>query len=310
MKIVILDKMTLGDDIDLSGFDQFGEVVMYESTTKAQTSERIGQAQIVVTNKVVIDQEVMDTCDIKLICVAATGMNNIDLAYAKAKGIEVKNVAGYSTPSVVQTTFALALYLIGKMRYYDDYTKGDGWVNSPVFTNLTAPYTDIAGKTWGIIGLGAIGKEVAKVAAAFGAKVQYYSTSGQNSDATYERVDLNRLLESSDILSIHAPLNDQTLGLINADNLPKLKKNAVLLNLGRGGIIDEAALAAYIDVSEISVGLDVLSKEPMEAQHPLRNIQRKEALCITPHIAWASVESRIKLVEGICNNIATFLGGK
>jgi glycerate dehydrogenase len=305
-KIVILDKKTLGDDIDLSCFNSFGEVVMYDSTDFSQTLQRVKDADIVITNKVIIDKDIMDGSDIKLICVAATGMNNIDLEYAKTKNITVKNVAGYSTPSVVQTTFSLALYLIGKLKYYDDFTKGDGWVNSPIFTNLQQPYFDIEGKIWGIIGLGDIGKRVAKVADAFGADVCYYSTSGKNRDESYKRVELEELLKTSDIISIHAPLNNQTNNLINSNNLNLLKENALLLNLGRGGIINEKDLAEYMDKSNILVGLDVLEYEPMRSDNPLRKIKSKDRLFITPHIAWASVESREKLVKGICKNIENY----
>ena len=305
-KIVILDKKTLGDDIDLSCFNSFGEVVMYDSTDFSQTLQRVKDADIVITNKVIIDKDIMDGSDIKLICVAATGMNNIDLEYAKTKNITVKNVAGYSTPSVVQTTFSLALYLIGKLKYYDDFTKGDGWVNSPIFTNLQQPYFDIEGKIWGIIGLGDIGKRVAKVADAFGADVCYYSTSGKNRDESYKRVELEELLKTSDIISIHAPLNNQTNNLINSNNLNLLKENALLLNLGRGGIINEKDLAEYMDKSNILVGLDVLEYEPMKSDNPLRKIKSKDRLFITPHIAWASVESREKLVKGICKNIENY----
>ncbi len=311
MRIVILDKKTLGDDIDLSGFDSFGEVLMHESTTKDETKSRVQDADIVITNKVVIDREIMDAGDIKLICVAATGMNNIDLEYAKSKNIIVKNVAGYSTPSVVQTTFSLALYLIGKLKYLDEYTKSDeGWIKSAIFTNLDKPYFDIAGKTWGIIGLGSIGKEVSKVASSFGANVQYYSTSGRNRDENIQRSSLEDLLKTSDIISIHSPLNVQTNNLINKENLPLLKDNAILLNLGRGGIINEADLAKHIDANNILVGLDVLEVEPMQKDNPLRDIKDANKLFITPHIAWASRESRIKLVDGICKNIEEYLGEK
>jgi len=307
-KIVILDKKTLGDDIDLSCFASFGEVVMYESTKPKQTLQRVEDADIVVTNKVVIDKYILDNSDIKLICVAATGMNNIDLEYADKKGISVKNVAGYSTPSVVQTTFSLALYLIGKLKYYDEFTKGDGWVNSPIFTNLQQPYFDIAGKTWGVIGLGDIGKKVAEVAGAFGADVCYYSTSGKNRDDSFKRVDLDELLKTSDIISIHAPLNEKTKNIINSDNLNLLKDKALLLNLGRGGIINEKDLAEHMNKSNILVGLDVLEYEPMKSDNPLREVKEKDRLFITPHIAWASVESRIKLVKGICENIKDHIG--
>ncbi len=305
MKIVLLDGATLGDDIDLSSL---GELTYYATTSKDQTLSRVKDADIVITNKVVIDRDIMENSNIKLICVAATGMNNIDLEYAKEKAIEVKNVAGYSTPSVVQTTFSIALYLIGKMRYYDDFTKGDGWLKSEIFTNLQQPYFDIAGKTWGVIGLGSIGKEVAKVAKAFGANMIYYSTSGVNRDNTFQRSSLENLLQTSDIISIHAPLNDSTKDLLNKTNLKLLKSKAIILNLGRGGIINEKALASYIDESDISVGLDVLEREPMAKDSPFRWVKNRDRLLITPHIAWASYDSRVKLVEGICKNINNFIG--
>ena len=305
MKIVLLDGSTLGDDIDLK---DLGEITYYATTSKEQTLERVKNADIVITNKVVIDKEIMESSTIKLICVAATGMNNIDLDHAFKMGIEVKNVAGYSTASVVQTTFSMALYLIEKMRYYDDFTKGNGWIESEIFTNLQQPYFDISGKTWGIIGLGTIGKEVAKIAQAFGANVLYYSTSGVNRDSNFQRSALENLLQNSDIISVHAPLNEATKDLLNRDNLNLLKPQAVVLNLGRGGIINENALAAYIDESQISVGLDVLEKEPMIDTSPFREVKGEDRLLITPHIAWASYESRVKLVDGICKNIKIFLG--
>ncbi len=307
MKIVLLDGSTLGEDIDLSAL---GEIVYYATTSKEERLERVKDADIVITNKVVIDRDIMKDSNIKLICVAATGMNNIDLEYAKERGIEIKNVAGYSTTSVVQTTFSMALYLIGKMRYYDDFTKGNGWVESDIFTNLDKPYFDIAGKTWGIIGLGSIGKEVAKVAKAFGANIIYYSTSGVNRDSDFQRTSLENLLQTSDIISIHAPLNESTKDLLNETNLKLLRPKAVILNLGRGGIINEKALASYIDKSEISVGLDVLEKEPMSQNSPFREVEGRDRLIITPHIAWASYDSRVKLVDGICKNIENFLGEK
>ncbi len=311
MKIVILDKDTLGNDIDTKCLESFAQVISYPFTKKEDTLHRVQEMDIVITNKVVIGKNIMDNSDIKLICVAATGMNNIDLSYAKEKNITVKNVTGYSTPSVVQTTFAMALYLIGKIRYLDDYTKSDeGWVKSPIFTHLENPYFDINAKTWGVIGLGTIGKEVAKVASAFGAKILYYSTSGRNRNSEFQRASLDDLLKNSDIISIHAPLNDQTNNLINQQNLKYLKDNAVLLNLGRGGIINERDLANFIDQSNIQVALDVLEYEPIQEQNPLRSVKNKDRLLITPHIAWASKESRERLVEGICKNIKEFMEGE
>ena len=309
MKIVVLDSDTLGADVDRSCFEAYGEVVSYPVTAPHETLERVRGADIVITNKVVIDREVMDGSDIRLICVAATGMNNIDLDYAREKGIAVKNVAGYSTPSVVQTTLAMVLHFMSDLDYFDRYAKrDDGWCRSRIFTHTQHPWHDLEDKTWGIIGLGAIGKRVARAAEALGANILYYSTSGSNRDDEFQRTTLEDLLYTCDIVSIHAPLNDKTYHLIDKRNLTELKSGAILLNLGRGGIIDEADLAAYIDESDIRVGLDVLEREPIAEDHPLRSVRAQDRLLLTPHIAWASVESRARLIEGICDNIKTYLG--
>jgi glycerate dehydrogenase len=310
MKITFLDSSTLGDDISLSRFEELAEVDIYETTRSDETLERVKDADIVVTNKVVIDREIMQKSSIKLICVAATGMNNIDLDSAKELGIEVKNVAGYSTSSVVQLTFALSLYLINEIGYFDEYTKSGRWCESEIFTHLGRSFFDINGKTWGIIGLGAIGKEVAKIATAFGCEVIYYSTSGKNSDVSYKRAELEELLKESDIVSIHAPLNENTTALIDMNRLKLLKRGAVILNLGRGGIIVEEDLANFIDSSDIKVALDVIESEPMRDDNPLLRVKAKDRLLITPHIAWASRESREKLVDGIYENIINFIGEK
>ncbi len=308
MKLVFLDAKTLGDDISLDRFKEFGEVEVYPSTSPSQTLQRVKDADVVITNKVVIDRAIMKKSNLKLICVAATGMNNIDLESAKELEIEVKNVAGYSTTSVVQLTFALALSLINNISYFDNYSKSkDGWQRSDVFTHFTPTFFDISGKTWGIIGLGTIGSEVAKVASAFGANIIYYSTSGKNQNNNYKRVEFKELLKTSDIISIHAPLNSDTKNLINSTNLPLLKDNVILLNLGRGGIINEKELANFMDKSNILVGLDVVESEPIKSDNPLLNIKNKNNLLLTPHLAWASVESRKRLVEGIYQNIKDFL---
>jgi lactate dehydrogenase-like 2-hydroxyacid dehydrogenase len=307
MNIVILDAKTLGDDIDLSALDQFGKVIKYETTDISETYERIRNATIVITNKVVISKLHMQRCPLlKLICVAATGMNNIDLEAASQIGIEVKNVAGYSTQSVVQHTFAMTLYLLEKMAYYDKAVKSETWSRSGLFTDVSHPFFEIAGKKWGIIGLGEIGKGVAKVATSFGANVSYYSTSGKNNDATYPQQSLDELLSSCDIISIHAPLNEQTQNLIHADNLKFLKEESILINVGRGGIINEADLAKEMDSRMIYTGLDVVEKEPIPTDNPLLHIEAQDRLLITPHIAWTSKEARVKLLEGIVENIRTF----
>lgn len=308
MNIVILDAKTLGDDLDLSVLDQFGKVVRYETTDPSETYERIRNATIVITNKVVIGRLHMQRCPLlKLICIAATGTNNVDLEAAAQIGIEVKNVAGYSTRSVVQHTFAMALYLLEKMAYYDQSVKSQEWSRSGLFTDVSHPFFEIAGKHWGIIGLGEIGRGVAKVAEAFGANVSYYSTSGKNSDAHYRQQGLEELLGSCEIISIHAPLNEQTKNLIHADNLKLLRENSILLNLGRGGIVNEADLAKELDTRTIYAGLDVVEKEPIPTDNPLLHIEAQERLLITPHIAWSSKEARVKLLEGIVGNISTFL---
>lgn len=309
MKIVFLDAETMGDDSDFSVFKQFGLFEAFETTSLDERVEHIGDAKIVLTNKVVIDKEVMDACpNLGLICVTATGMNNVDLVYAKEKGIRVKNVAGYSTASVTQTTFSLALYLIGQMAYYDNYVKSGGWVKSKIFTHIERPFSEIKDKKWGIIGLGTIGKEVAKVASAFGANVVYYSTSGANNDAQYERLELEALMKSCDIVSIHSPLNEQTKGLIGQEQLAWMKKGALLVNVGRGGIVDEKALACAIDEQGIYAGIDVVGIEPMEEGNPLLHVKQSHRLVMTPHIAWASVEARAELIRLVGENIKDYLG--
>lgn len=308
MNIVILDAKTLGDDINLSKLDELGKVIKYESTDPSQTYDRIRNATIVITNKVVINKLHMQHCPLlKLICIAATGMNNVDLDAAEQIGIEVKNVAGYSTDSVIQHTFTMLFYLLGHSRYYDDYIKSGEWQKSPIFTNVSRPFFELNGKTWGIIGLGDIGAGVARLASAFGVNIVYYSTSGKNNNDDYSRVELETLLQDSDIISIHAPLNDATYCLIGLNELKQMKSGVFLLNLGRGGIINEEDLAKVIDTQNMYVGLDVLEKEPMTNPHPLMNINHQERLYITPHIAWTSIEARNRLVNSIIENIKSFL---
>jgi glycerate dehydrogenase len=307
-QIVILDAKTLGEDLDLSPLGDFGEVTTYQTTRPEETLDRIKTAEIIITNKVVITAQMMEEApQLKLICIAATGMNNVDLDAAKTMGIEVKNVAGYSTGSVVQHTFAMALYLVEKLAYYDNAVKSGAWSKSGLFTDVSKPFYEISGKKWGIIGLGSIGKEVARVATAFGANVCYFSTSGENYGQKYPHVTLENMLQECDIISIHCPLNDKTQNLINASNLRLMKEGSVLLNLGRGSIINEADLAAELDKREIYAGLDVLTPEPIAEDNPLMKIKNQHQLLITPHIAWTSKEARVKLLKGIFDNIKTFL---
>ncbi len=310
MKIVLLDKETLGS-VDLSPLEQFGNLTSYNLSKKEETLHRVVDSDIIITNKVIIDKNIMQNCkNLKLICIAATGMNNVDLEFAKKKGIEVRNVAGYSTASVAQTTFTLLLSLIGNSCFYDRYVKSKDWSKSPIFTNLDREFFEIKGKTWGIIGLGNIGKAVASLATAFGANVTYYSTSGVNRDSTYQRKNLNDLLADSDIISIHAPLNEKTDNLIKKDELKKMRRGAIILNMGRGGIINEEDLAFAIDNFGIFAGLDVSKTEPIKADNPLLHVEQKENIIFSPHIAWASKEARETLVKMIAKNIENFLKGE
>ena len=308
MKLVLLDAKTLGDDLDLSPLEQFGEFISYGSTKVHETQERINDADIILSNKVIIDRAIMEQSPkLKLICITATGMNNVDLDATKELGIEVKNVAGYSTESVAQHTFAMALYLIEKLDYYNHAVKSKKWSSGELFTDVSKPYFEISGKQWGIIGLGAIGRKVATIASAFGATISYHSTSGANTNQPYQHKELENLLAESDIISIHAPLNEKTENLISKQNLTLLKDNTILLNLGRGGIINEIDLAKELNARKIYAGLDVTAKEPIEAKHPLLHINNPEQLLITPHIAWASTEARKKLLDGLVENIKVFL---
>ena len=303
MKIVLLDALTFGET-DLSGFDSLGEIEVFQTTSPDEVQTRIASCDVIVTNKVVItDAHMQETPTLKLICVAATGMNNVDLNAAKERNIEVKNVAGYSTDSVVQHTFSMLFYLLGHSRYYDEYVKSGEYSRSQIFTDVSHPYSEIKGKRWGMIGLGAIGRNVATIANAFGAEVCYFSTSGRNSTDDFERVELDELLKSCDIISIHAPLNEQTNNLLDYERLLTCKDGATILNLGRGGIINEEAVAKIIDEKNLSFGLDVLTAEPMQENHPLLSVKNIDNLYITPHIAWASVEARDKLIASVIENI-------
>lgn len=308
MNIVLLDAKTLGDDLDITALESFGTLTVYQTTSKEETLERIQTADIVITNKVVITANMMGKSPrLKLICIAATGMNNVDLDAAKEKAVAVKNVAGYSTKSVVQHTFAMALYLLEKMAYYDAVVKDASWSESGLFTDVSRPFYEISGKRWGIIGLGSIGQEVAKIATAFGAEVNYHSTSGKNLNHAYPHQSLEFILKDCDIVSIHAPLNDDTYNLINENNLPYMKDDAILLNLGRGGIVNETDLAFELDRRILYAGLDVLEQEPITLNNRLNEVKHKERLLITPHMAWASIEARKKLLEGIVDNIKVFM---
>ena len=303
MKIVILDRATLGFDINIDIFSKFGKLVSYDMTKNDETKQRINDADIVLTNKVVIGKDEMDNSKVKLICITATGMNNVDLEYAKQKNIQVKNVAGYSTSSVVQVAFSMIFYFVQKLNYYKSYVDEGSWQKSNIFTHIDEPFYELDNKRVGVIGLGEIGRDFAKKASAFNCEVIYYSTSGKNSNSDYKQVSLDELLKTSDIISIHAPLNENTKNLLNYENMKNIKEGAILLNLGRGGIINESDLAKIIDEKEIYCGIDVVSVEPILEENPLLKVSNKNRLLLTPHIGWASVEARNRLVKMVARNI-------
>ena len=310
MKIVFLDAKTIGEDIDLSGYDALGEVVKYGFSSPKEALERTKDADVIVLNKVRIDENSIGKAkNLKLVCVTATGTNNLDKEYLDKRGIAWRNVAGYSTETVAQHTFALLFYLLEKLSYYDEYVKSEKYVGDVSFTHFAHVFHELSGKTWGIIGLGNIGRRVADIAKMFGCHVIYYSTSGKNNQPGYERVTFQELLEKSDIVSVHAPLTKETEALMNAEAFSKMKPTAIFLNLGRGPIVVEKDLAEALENKIIAAaGLDVLSEEPMSADNPLRRIKDSERLLITPHIAWASVEARTRLMEIILGQIREFFG--
>ena len=308
MKIVFLDVKTIGEDIDLSGFDALGEVVKYPFSTSAEVPERVADADVMIVNKVQVNEQTIGTAkNLKLVCVTATGTNNLDKEYLDKRRIAWRNVAGYSTESVAQHTFAMLFYLLEKLRYYDDYVKEDRYTNDTIFTHFAEHFYELKGKTWGIIGLGNIGRRVAGIAEAFGARVIYTSPSGSAPQDGYCQVDMDTLLSESDIISVHAPLNQYTENLIDKELLGKMKPECIFLNLGRGPIVVESDLADALENNTIAAaGLDVLCVEPMSEDNPLRRIKDSKKLLITPHVAWASVEARTKLMNIILGQVKEF----
>ena len=308
INIVFLDSRTVGEIANFRVLEKQGNLEIFETTAPENIVERSMGKDVIITNKVIIDKEIMDQLPkLKLICVAATGTNNIDIDYAKEKGIQVKNVAGYSTESVAQHTFAMLLYLVNRPFYYDAYVKSGGYSKSDIFTHFGQPFWELNGKQLGIIGLGTIGRRVAQIAQSFGMEVVFYSTTGRNNSINYKRFDLDTLLSTSDVVSIHAPLNDQTKALINYEKIKLMRPCSILINIGRGGIISEPDLARALSENLIgAAAIDVFENEPIQANNPLLKILNRENLLLTPHIGWASIESRQRLIEKLAKNIEEY----
>ena len=312
MKIVLLDTLTMGSDMNFKCIEKLGELVEYGNTSPDEVAERIKDADVVALNKVVLDEKVLKSAkNLKLICVFAIGYNNIDIEYCKAHGIKVRNVPGYCSGSVCQHTFALLFSLIENMRYYDDFVKDGRYSASGVANHLAKRFFEVEGKKWGIIGMGSIGRRVADCATAFGAQVCYSSISGAVRDEGYPNVPLTELLSECDIITVHAPLNEKTHHLIGEKELKMMKKTAVIVNVGRGSIIDEAALAEAIDNDVIAgAALDVYGEEPPKAASPIMNIKNQEKIVYTPHIAWGSVQARERCISMTAENIEAFIKGE
>lgn len=312
MKIVVLDGQSLAaDDLNYSAFEAFGSVTVYKNTPHDKVIERIGNSDVVLTNKVVISREVLENCpSVRLIIVMATGYNVIDLDAARDYGVTVTNIPAYSTNSVAQYVFACILNYTNRISEHAADVKEGGWIRSEPFSYRVAPLYEIAGKTIGIIGFGAIGKAVAKIAKAFEMNVLVYSRTiyPQFESANLKFVDLNTLLENSDFVSLHCPLTAATQNLISAPQLEKMKKSAVLINSSRGPVVNESDLAAALKNGTIAAAaLDVLCHEPMQESCPLVDAPN---LVITPHIAWAPLETRQRLMDIAIENLKGFIDGK
>ncbi len=304
MKLVFLDAATMGD-VSFAPFESLGEFVRYETSTPEEALERVKDIDVLMINKVYVGKELIDAApNLKLICIAATGVNNIDVEYAASKGIPVRNVVGYSTDSVVQTTFMHLLSLVGGGQYFDESVKSGSYSRSGMFTDPKWNWWELAGKTIGIIGLGNIGGKVARVAEAFGMNVCYYSTSGTGHCSEYPCLPLDELLKVSDVVSIHAPLNERTLHLIGREQLAMMKPTAYLLNAGRGAIVVEEDLAEAVDNGVIAgAGIDVFVTEPIPEEHPYMKMRHPERMRFSPHIAWASIEARDRLIGMMADNV-------
>ena len=304
LKIVFLDAATMGD-ISFEPIEALGEFIKYDNSTPEEAIERVKDCDVLIINKILVTPKLIDAApNLRLICESATGVNNIDLEYAASKGIPVRNAVGYSTTTVSQATFMHILSLMGEGPYYDECVKSGRYSAMNMFTDPSKNWEELDGKTIGIIGMGNIGSRVAKIAEAFGMNVCYFSTSGTGHCKDYPCLPLDELLNQSDIVSIHAPLNERTNGLIGAEQIAQMKPTSIIVNMGRGGIVDEQALADAINEKRIAgAALDVFVKEPVPADNPLLHTKHPERLRLAPHAAWASVQARERLVQQIADNI-------
>ncbi len=308
MKITLLDDATLGEGLDIAKLSRLGEVECHGKTTQEQVAERIKDSDIVIINKIKMNEQSLCLAkNLKLICVFATGFDNVDVSYCRKRGIAVCNVKGYSTESVAQLTVAMALQLLGRIPEFTAYVESGAYSKSGLQNYLEPIFCELSGKTWGIIGCGNIGSKVAKIAEAFGCRVL---VNKRTPHMVYENATVEKICGESDIISIHAPLTDETRGLINREMIAKMKKTAILINVARGAITDESAIAEAVEKGELGgFGADVYSTEPFPENHPYTHIMHKSNVCLTPHMAWAALEARRRCLDEIIMNIESFLAG-
>lgn len=313
MRIVILERNSVGTDVSVDCISELGEVTVYDNTvTLEEIRNRVRDADIIIANKSPLREETLkDAPNVKLICEFATGYDNCDLGYCSSRGIKIANVRDYCTAMVAQHTFTMALALSQKLFHYDAYVKSGAYSAQDRFSNFDLPFCELEGKTWGIVGMGNIGRRVAKIAEAFGCRVVFHSVTGKSACTEYPRLDKDTLLRECDFLSLHCPLSDLSRNFIDADALRKMKKTAILLNVARGPVVNNADLYEALEKGEIAAaGLDVVEKEPLALDNPLSRCKDSGKLIITPHLAWASVEARRRCVEEAYLNISAFLRGE
>ena len=305
MKITILDKGTMGDDTPFDDIKALGEVTLYDYTEPDEVVRKVGDSEVIVLNKVKIGRDVFESAkNLKLICVFATGFDNIDLSAAREYGVAVCNVPGYSTDSVTLYTISTALALYSKLTQYNEFVRSGEYTDSGCANRLTPVFHELKGKTWGIIGLGNIGKAVAKVAEAFGARV---IANKRTPDPNYNCVDIDTLCKESDIISIHCPLNEQTRSIINKDRISLMKESVIIVNEARGAVLNEGDVADAIKTGRIGgLGCDVYSHEPFSKNHPYDKIKNYANVILTPHCAWGAFEARERCQKTIASNISAY----
>ena len=309
MNVAVLDAATLGQDLDLSLFKKYGDLTVYPSTSPQEIEAHLNNVHVAILNKIKLGEAQLSKArDLKLICIAATGFDNVDVDYCRSHGIAVCNVVGYSTQSVAQITLTMALFLMTHLTEYTQMVRNGDYTKKGIANCLEPVYHEIAGKTWGIVGFGNIGRQVGAVAKAMGCRVL---VNKRTPVGDWDCVDLERICRESDILSVHTPLNDSTRGLIDDAHIRMMKPTAILINVARGAVVDESALTNAILENRLGgIGIDVYTTEPFPTDHPYQKIRHLPNVCLTPHMAWGGYETRVRLMQEMAQNIEAFLRGE